>query len=320
MGGGKDLEELKRRISGMEVQILSHYGIELPPEGKHGPCPACGPGRNSHRFRWNIKNGGFIWACNQCRGGDIFSLLIKTGKASGFFEAIEMAESIVGRVSTTDSGGKNDNDNRKQLTDMWQGAEILTGDDIVCEYLKNRGLSLEFRPVNIRAALKCYESSTKGEMPAMIARIQDKDGKPISLHRTYLRDAKKAEIESPRKLMKGTKKLNGAGIRLYPPFPDTLGIAEGIETACAAFELSKIPVWSAINATLLESWEPPAKPKIKNIIIFADKDENYCGQKSACVLAHRLTLAGYCVKIRIPYGYGDWLDVLNKKIKGKILQ
>ena len=308
---------LKGRATGRWRQILEHYGIKLPLPNKTSACPICGPGKNSHRFRFDDIGGHGSWFCQQCKAGDGFSLLIKTGKASGFFEAIEMVERVVGEVPSTDDGGKSSYDHRKLMNDIWTGSEILTGDDIVCEYLKNRGLSLKFRPANVRSTLKCYESGTKGEMPAMLARVQDREGRPISLHRTYLRDGKKAEIESPRKLMKGSKRLNGAGIRLYPPFPDTLGIAEGIETACAAFELSKIPVWSAINSTLLESWEPPVEPKIKNIIIFADKDENYCGQKSACILAHRLTLAGYCVKIRMPYGYGDFLDVLNGKIKGR---
>jgi len=213
----------------------------------------------------------------------------------------------------------NNYDHRKLLNKIWQESEILTGDDIVCKYLRSRGLSLDFLPTNIRFHQKLYESETKTEMPAMVARVDGSDGKPVTIHRTYLTpDGKKADIDAPRKLMKGTRTLGGCGIRLVPSFPDTLAVAEGIESAIAAFELSKIPTWSAVNATMLESWMPPAEPKVSNIIIFADKDENYCGQKSACVLAHRLTLAGFNVRIRMPLGYGDWLDVKNGKIKGRI--
>ena len=320
MGGGKDLEELKRRISGMEVRILSHHNIELPPEGKHGPCPACGPGRNSHRFRWNIKNGGFIWACNQCRGGDIFSLLIKTGKATGFFNAIEMVERVVGEVPSTDDGGKSSYDHRKLMNDIWAKSEVLTGSDIACNYLRARGLDLKFIPTNIRFNPECYESESKMERPTLIALVHDRDGKPVTLHRTYLdKDGtKKADIQAPRKLMKGVTKLNCVNIRLCPTKGGLLGVAEGVETALACLELFNIPTWSAINTTLMETWEPPGQPEIKDIVIFGDYDKNYAGHRAACTLANKLYERGHNVSVKIPPKPGmDWLDVLAEKKKGK---
>ncbi|MBK8357477.1 MAG: toprim domain-containing protein [Comamonadaceae bacterium] len=49
-----------------------------------------------------------------------------------------------------------------------------------------------------------------------------------------------------------------------------LAVAEGLETALAVMEGTKMPVWCAVNAYLLEHFYPP--PGVSQILVFADKD------------------------------------------------
>ena len=143
---------------------------------------------------------------------------------------------------------------------------------------------------------------TKTDMPAMVSRISNKDGKPISIHRTYLGDTGKADIKSPKKMMPGTEHLNGGAVRLFNPGgmfeKDSLGVAEGIETAISAAQLFMVATWACLSNIILENFEPP--PKIKKIVIFGDNDANYIGQASAYILAKRLFQKDLVVSVVFP--------------------
>jgi putative DNA primase/helicase len=92
------------------------------------------------------------------------------------------------------------------------------------------------------------------------------------------------------------------------PSGDTLGIAEGIETALAASQLFHLPVWACLNAGLLQKWEPPKT--VKRVVIFADNDPSYAGQAAAYGLAYKLQSA-FDVEVRTPDNPGDdWNDIL----------
>jgi len=106
--------------------------------------------------------------------------------------------------------------------------------------------------------------------------------------------------------------LSGAAIRLTA-VSQVLGIAEGIETALAASELFEVPVWSCISTAGIESFEPPAG--VREVIVFADHDENFAGQAAAYRAAHRLKLKRYDVEVCIPPEPGDWLDFHNKNFE-----
>lgn len=289
-----------RDATGMWPAIFSALDIDVG-EGKEMPCPSCG---GTDRFVFDDKNGRGDYFCRQCGAGDGIQLIQKC-KGVDFPMALKM---VAGFTGTQPERGIVGNSNTAELpkikgalNKLWADSDPLKGSDPVSQYLRSRGIMLT--PENVRYCPECYESETKKKYPAMVARLQDADGQPVSIHRTYL-----ADLPVRKKLMPGVKKLNGAAIRLMPP-GETLGIAEGIETALSAAQLYSIPVWASIGTALLESWLPPEG--IRKIIVYSDNDGNFAGQAAAYKLAHRLYLADCIVSVEIPDITGDWNDVLK---------
>ena len=67
-------------------EILAHFHIQLPPRGKHGPCPACG---GKDRFRFDDKEHRGTFYCSACGAGDGFYLL-RNVKGVSIIEAADL--------------------------------------------------------------------------------------------------------------------------------------------------------------------------------------------------------------------------------------
>jgi putative DNA primase/helicase len=203
-------------------------------------------------------------------------------------------------------------DKKESLNKLWKSSKKLYGSDPVSKYLHTRGLVLT--PDYVRFCPECYESETKTKMPAMVAMMVGQDGKPLTIHRTYLNGNGKADIKSPKKLMPGVSNLVGGAIRLFKPEESTIGIAEGIETAIAATQLSSIPCWAAISSSMLKGFIPP--DGIRKVVVFADNDASFTGQAAAYHLANRMYVSGLVAEVLIPEIGKDFNDYLlsSKKL------
>lgn len=286
--------------------ILMHFGVaESFLSGKHGPCPVCG-GRD--RFRFDNKAGRGTWICNHCGSHDGFAML-QILKGWTFKEAAFQVEQIVGTVEQVEV--KQQSDEAKKMAAVkriWNESEPVSKGDPVWLYL-NRRIGLELIPACLRyhPALPYVDGETVEHHPALVAAVTSHDNKGVGVHRIYLTtDGYKANVESAKKLMTG-KPMDGASIKLGGA-GESIGIAEGIETALSASRLFSVPVWAAISANMMEKWLPPEGAN--RVIVFGDNDESYTGQASAYVLAKRLHLKGLSVEVRIPGEAGkDWADV-----------
>lgn len=287
--------------------ILMTLGIpERSLRNKHGPCPMCG---GKDRFRFDDSEGRGTYICSQCGAGDGMKLAIEyTGKP--FREVAAMIDGIVGNVrAETPPPQMTEDQIRDRLRDTWKATEAVTPGDLVHKYLATRGVDELIYPEALRFApsLRDGEGGTRPAMVAMVG-VHGED-KFCSMHRTFLKPdgTGKAEMAAPRKLMPGPLP-DGACVMLSEYTGGPLGIAEGIETAMSASALYEMPVWSAINSTILAKWLPPEG--CEEVAVFGDNDPKYGGQAAAWALAHKLAVKGLHVTVHIPENTGtDWNDV-----------
>lgn len=310
-----DIVDLKLQCQNRWISIFRTMGMTVRDDGRHSGCPVCGNGRNSHRFRID-KDGSGNWICTQCGAGDGIKL-IQRFIGCNFKEALEKIQSVVGGCEVETKKEKPAYDVKKMLNNLWNKSTVLTGSDPVSKYLHARKLVLQ--PDNVRYCPELYHSSTKRHYAGMVARFVTKDNVPTCLHRTYLLDDQKADIESNKKMTPTTQPMAGGAIRLFSPDndmfeSDVLGIGEGIESCIAATQIFNIATWAALSTSLLESFDPPSG--IRKIVIFSDNDSSFIGQKSSYVLANKLYKKDLIVSVEVPeVGGFDFNDILVQMSK-----
>ena len=207
----------------------------------------------------------------------------------------------------------------QRICKVWRASKDLAG-SAAERYLMERGIWRE----NLSQVLRAHDGLTYvhgkertnyGTFPCLLAPVKDKAGKLVTIHRIFLTpEGHKAPVPDPKKMMSQHSELRGAAIKLFPA-EETLGLAEGIETALAAHAISRMPVWSCISAVLMELVEIP--DSVKHVVIWADLDVSNRGIEAAERLANRLEAEGKTVEICLPQGpiptgeKGiDWLDVM----------
>ena len=202
-------------------------------------------------------------------------------------------------------------ENSQRIARLWAECVPLVPGDPVTLYLKRRGLGGVWPlpdVLRLHRALPYWHGADKlGTFPAMVAPIIAPDGRMVALHRTYLtRDGRKADVPTVKKLTGAAGPLAGACIPLHKPARGCIGIAEGVETAVAAWCASSVPTVAAYCAGNLAAWRWP--PGLQRLAIFADADP--AGREAADTLRARALGAGLRAEVLTPSAEGaDWLDV-----------
>lgn len=297
--------------------ILRDFGMaEKYLTGKHTDCPICGDGKD--RFRFDDKDGKGSYFCSVCGNGDGFQLLEQWGGVS-FREAAAKIEGIAptmpkekprGTISLADA--------KSMVSRIWRESAPLTEGDDAWRYLQGRGLKpqrLHLKSVRLHPGLDCREGGVLvGRFKALVLVVASPAGEVVTLHRIFLKDGAKAPVEKPKKMLPVPDEItvNGASIRLSA-FDEVIGLAEGPETAWACEQMFGMPVWSCISSGGIETWEPPPGGRVRKVVIFADNDANFAGQKAAYVLANRLALRFKLeVEVEVPPNVSsDWADYLQ---------
>jgi len=314
-------EPLKDRAMNRWHGILPAIGI--PPKAltnRHGPCPICG---GKDRFRFDNKGGRGTWICSHCGAGDGIEL-VKKFLGCDFKEAARRIEQHIGAAaiivrdfSRPVSTAVTNNVQRDDKVKLWNRSKLITPDDIAGRYLFERCGLTTFPPCLRFAPDERYTEAGQRPTwhPMLVAKVDPSDeavafGEKPALHRTYLSPVSgKAEVAVQRKMMGAMP--SGAAVRLSQ-YTDSLGIAEGIETALSASALFGVPVWAALNANLLQEWTPPKD--VTTVYVFGDNDASATGQAAAYTLAHRLKGKGLAVTVEIPARTDtDWNDVWRER-------
>ncbi len=326
------IAEIKARAHGRWGELLGRLGVDDNILSKRNqPCPLCG---GHDRFQYTDKFGEGNYHCRGCGPGGGLKLLQAVTRWN-FGTVLDKLEECVGQgvPVCNHSGARSDEPSaermRKLAKRIWDEALPVTRGDEVDRYLYNRGLSIAEYPKVLRyhPALGFYEKDATGksrkiaEYPAMLACIQGADEHAVTLHRTYLKDGRKALQHDAKKVLSAG--IAGGAVRLFAANED-LAIAEGIETALAVHLSTGKPIWSAINAGNMEKlWLPDS---VRRICIYADNDANaaYDGQACAFSLARRLKkeankLGARRVEVFVPRQAGtDWADVWHSHVEQEI--
>jgi putative DNA primase/helicase len=175
---------------------------------------------------------------------------------------------------------------------------------IVQRYLCARGITIAPPP-----SLRCAGGGSHlGHAdPAMIAAVQAPDRRTIAVQVTRLDPSgeRKAQALIPRRtygaLGNGAVRLAAAG--------DVLGLAEGVESALSAMQLSGVPTWACLGASRMHRVAVPES--VRELHIFMDNDGpgRDAGERTAHAHRHHRRV----VLRRPPDHLNDWNDFLRAK-------
>lgn len=312
-------EDIHAQIGGNWPSVLAELGV--PAERlrkKAGPCPACG---GDDRFTFDNRKGRGDFFCRGCGAGSGFDLLMRVHRWT-FAEARREVLRVVGlqpdtvlrqRPPATPPAVAGAIARPTQRIRVMSRELCALGEcsDAVA-YLESRGLWPLPAGCGLRAhVLADYwtDGQRGGRFPALVGEVRDVTGELVTLHVTYLAEGRKYAGGEARKLLSPLTGRRGCSVRLMPAAGEVLGIAEGIETALSAALIHAVPVWAALNASLLARFEPPRG--VDRLIVFADRD--VAGLEAAATLMERLQ-GRVTLEVRTPRAPAkDWNDVLQHR-------
>ncbi|MCI2285965.1 hypothetical protein L3081_24370 [Colwellia sp. MSW7] len=264
------------------------------------PCPKTGNGRTKFRLfpDWQETGGGYhndfgampdgiemlSWFNDMPKGkvlDDIISILggdLRVVKPSTVKKVTAQQSSVI----PPDVAAK-----RKAIIKrIWDESQPIEN-TIAETYLRYRGikgdLSLMGNNLRFHPALSYKEddSSPWQKFPGMLAIYRDKDGVPLTLHRTFLKSdgSGKADVSRPKMILAPPRDMRGGYIMLDKPIDTAsgkyIGIAEGIETALSVREASGCPMWVGYSDRLMEMVNIPLD--VKMVIPWVDLEPSGAG-------------------------------------------
>ncbi len=225
----------------------------------------------------------------------------ETDQHSGNFPESEIAE-------RRDIADRADKARRiRQALRIWKRCVPAPG-TLVEMYLRARGITIPVPP-SIRFLPDARHKPTGLDLPAMVAGVQDLDGRVVAIHRTFLSldGTAKAGVREPRMSL---GPVAGGAVRLGLAGRE-LAICEGIESALSFQQATGITTWAALSVPGVRSLALPKE--ISTVVLGPDGDDPGAG--AAVDAAKRFVREGRKVRIARPPRGMDWNDVLREPEK-----
>lgn len=199
---------------------------------------------------------------------------------------------------------------QRRALDLWDGARALGGTPAE-QYLRRRSIILSPSVLRFHQRTPLGRGKLAVFRPAMIAALHEQS-RLVALQRTFLEpyEPRRArDLGNPRRMLGRP----GKGAVLLAPANDTLGLAEGIETALSAILLLDIPVWATLGNERLAHIAIP--DTVTRLILLPDNDRG--GRIGAAKAVEAYAMPGRTIEtLWPPHGLNDWNDVLRAEGKG----
>ena len=284
------------------ADLAARLDLKKRPRSWGGDCPAC-----SYRGAFSMKPGQGGGVRAYCAAGctlDNLDDALTRALGADWKPPARIADADVQAVRA----GK-----QATAARLFNGSTPTLPADPVGLYLTRRGLQAFVGCPALRYRGDCPHQAG-GRLPAMLAEVLDVDGRPVAVHRTYLRrDGGKAAVD-PAKMTLGP--MWGGAVRLTsdPDPPPSLVVGEGIESSASAGLILDLPAWAALSAgNLGGGLVLPAA--VRDVTIAADADAR--GMHEAENAAGRWRAEGRAVRIVVPDTPGtDFNDLLQAQSQG----
>lgn len=164
-----------------------------------------------------------------------------------------------------------------------------------------------------------YAARAHATRPALMARVQGRDGRTTAVEVTYLDAAGRRDARV---------KLSRKTIGVLPPgssvplasFDDTIVVAEGVMTALSAGTRFGLPPVALLSIRNLVTFMAPAR--VRHVVIAADRGSE--GESAAAILQQRLLEAGCKASVelpRLPFNdFNQWAQAEKEEGEGSGLR
>lgn len=289
-----------RAAKGANLAELIGRRVKLERRGRElwGLCPF----HKEKSPSFKVENGRFI--CFGCGArGDAIDWLRAT-EHLGFADAVREATGapraplqVIARTERPAPCGAPD----RRAQAIWQSRRPIAG-TLAETYLNSRAIDPRDRPS--LGYVDRARHTTGLYLPAMVAAVQAPEGgRPIAVQVTFLDEhGRKSRLGLPRQSFGA---LCAGAIR-FAPAGETLGLAEGAETAMSAQAIFGVPVWASLGAARLDRIGIP--DSVRELVIFADNDE--AGRAAAERARRRYSTRERRVRVETPpAGFNDFNDL-----------
>lgn len=315
-----DLSGVHRSHPGHDIQVLKARTDLAELAGRYvalkrrrpGEWWACCPFHRDRTPSFKIDAGRQRFHCFGCgAGGDAIDFLarIEGLDTAGAIQRLKEAAGGSPRqphapspLSEPETAARH---NRELAQEVWRQSEPIT-DELALRYLAERRGLTRWDHDRLRWHPQCPWKG--GRAGCILAPISDHaTGHVVGIWR--IRPALEGSVER-----RGLGPARGNAARLFAAVGPQIVIAEGVEDALAAHELTDLPAWAALSAGNMRGLILPAR--FTEVLILADNDEpdhngERLGLEAARGLARRLQAEGRRAIVRRPVALKDANDVLR---------
>jgi putative DNA primase/helicase len=142
---------LSERCNGRWRSILLALGIDPRClDGRNGPCPLCGEGRD--RWQFDNKRGDGTWICTHCGADKGLKLVMMFTGISDFKEIAGEIEAVLGEAPLERARAeRSEAEHRAAMNHLWQSGRAARAGDHVDKWFRRRGISLDAYPLCLRS-------------------------------------------------------------------------------------------------------------------------------------------------------------------------